>query len=159
MPPWALKLFHAMNMGMFRLAGGWMRIQGRPLLQLTTVGAKTGQRRHTTLGYFPDTGGGAGTADAGKGDSWLIVASAAGSAKHPAWYANLAKNPDKVWVELGPERGRVRQVRPESLKGKERARAWEEVVRLAPGYGKYAEQTDRVIPIVRLRAVDSDRRQ
>jgi len=88
-------------------------------------------------------------------DSWLIVASAGGSAKHPAWYVNLAKNPDKVWVELGAERGRVRAVRPESLKGEERERAWEEVVRLAPGYGKYAEQTDRVIPIVRLRAVDS----
>jgi deazaflavin-dependent oxidoreductase (nitroreductase family) len=154
MPPWALKLFHAMNMGMFRVAGGWMRIQGRPLLQLTTVGAKTGQRRQTTLGYFPDTTAEASAAGSEKGESWLIVASAAGAAKHPAWYVNLAKNSDKVWVELGPERGRVRAVRPESLKGGERARAWEEVVRLAPGYGMYAEQTDRVIPIVRLRAVD-----
>ena len=160
MPKWALKLFQALNMGMFRLAGKWLRIQGRPLLLLTTVGAKTGQRRQSTLGYFPDiTGvtGGSGITGRADGDgstntSWLVVASAAGSAKHPAWYVNLAKNSDQVWVELGPEQGRVRQVRPESLKGEERERAWAEVVRLAPGYGQYVEKTDRQIPIVRLRA-------
>jgi deazaflavin-dependent oxidoreductase (nitroreductase family) len=148
MPRWALRLFQALNLGMFRLAGRVIRIQGRPLLLLTTVGGKTGQRRKTTLGYFEDTTGGGG------GDSWLVVASAAGAAKHPAWYFNLARNPDKVWVELGPEPGNVRQVRPESLKGEERQTAWAEIVRLAPGYGKYVEQTDRKIPIVRLRAVD-----
>src|SRR5215210_2307868 len=83
MPPWALRLFQAVNLGMFRLAGGLIRIQGRPLLLLTTTGAKTGQPRRTTLGYFPDVAN-------GEGRSWLVVASAAGSAKHPAWYFNLA---------------------------------------------------------------------
>lgn len=150
LPPWALKFFHAMNLAMFRVAGGWMRIQGRPLLQLTTVGAKTGQRRKTTLGYFEDIAGGSGGAG---GRSWLVVASAAGSAKHPAWYVNMAKNPDQVWIELGPEKGKVVRVRPESLKGEERQRAWAEVVRLAPGYGEYETKTDRTIPIVRLAAV------
>ena len=149
MPPWALRLFHAVNLAMFRVAGGLIRIQGRPLLLLTTTGAKTGQPRRTTLGYFPDVANG----EAGEGRSWLVVASAAGAAKHPAWYFNLARNPDKVWVELGPERGKVRQVRPESLKGEERAKAWAEVVRQAPGYGKYEQQTDRQSPIVRLTAV------
>ena len=146
MPRWALKLFQAINLGMFRLGGKWIRIQGRPLLLLTTVGAKTGQQRKTTLGYFPDVTGGT------EGTSWLVVASAAGAAKHPAWYVNLAKNPDQVSVELGPALGQVHRVQPESLRGEEREQAWAEVVRLAPGYGKYAEQTDRQIPIVRLRA-------
>lgn len=166
MPPWGVKLFHAVNMGLFRLAGRWMRVQGRPLLLLTTVGAKTGQRRRTTLGYFPDAAsgknaavgarganGGSG-ARSGGGESWLVVASAAGAAKHPAWYVNLAKNPGKVTVELGTEQGRVRTVKPESLKGEERERAWREIERLSPGYGKYQEQTDRAIPIVRLRAAE-----
>ena len=151
MPRWALKLFQAMNMGMFRLGGKWIRIQGQPLLLLTTKGAKTGLERKTTLGYFPDVAQGTqGTQGAG-GESWLVVASAAGAAKHPAWYVNLAKKPDQIWVELGPEQGRVRRVRAESLRGEERERA--KIVRRAPGYGKYAEQTDRQIPIVRLTAV------
>ena len=150
MPRWALKLFQAMNLGMFRLGGKWIRIQGQPLLLLTTTGAKTGLERKTTLGYFPDvTQGTQGAA----GEAWLVVASAAGAAKHPAWYVNLAKKPEQVWVELGPEQGRVRRVQAESLRGEERERAWTEIVRRAPGYGKYAEQTDRQIPIVRLTAV------
>src|SRR5687767_6053134 len=142
LPPWALKIFHAVNLGMFRLGGKWIRIQGRPLLLLTTVGAKTGQQRRSTLGYFPDsTGGTSGTGGTGGTGttSWLVVAAAAGAAKHPAWYFNLAKNPDQVWVELD----RVHRVQPESLRGEERERAWAEVVRLSPGYKKYAEQTDR----------------
>jgi deazaflavin-dependent oxidoreductase (nitroreductase family) len=147
MPRWALKLFQAMNLGMFRVGGGWMRIQGRPLLLLTTRGAKTGLERKTTLGYFEDLRDGA------EGEAWLVVASAAGAAKHPAWYVNLAKKPEQVWAELGPERGRVRRVRAESLRGAERERAWAEIVRQAPAYGKYAEQTDRQIPIVRLAAI------
>jgi hypothetical protein len=46
---------------------------------------------------------------------------------------------------------RRQQVRPETLEGAERDRAWQEVTSLAPGYGRYLEVTDRVIPIVRLR--------
>jgi hypothetical protein len=45
MPPWAVKIFGAVNVGLFRLFGARMRIQGRPLLLLTTIGAKTGKRR------------------------------------------------------------------------------------------------------------------
>jgi hypothetical protein len=46
------------------------------------------------------------------------------------------------------------KVQPESLKGAERAEAWQRVVALSPGYAKYQENTDREIPIVRLRAQD-----
>ena len=41
-------------------------------------------------------------------------------------------------------------MRAESLEGAERGRAWTRLVALAPGYGKYAHDTDREIPIVRL---------
>lgn len=85
MAPWALAIFHFVNVGMFRLFGRRMRVQGRPLLLLTTTGAKTGRVRHTTLGRFHDDEGGSG--------SRLIVASAAGAAAHPAWYVNLARRP------------------------------------------------------------------
>jgi deazaflavin-dependent oxidoreductase (nitroreductase family) len=93
----------------------------------------------TTLGWFPDE-------DPAR-RSWLIAATAAGSASHPAWYFNLAKRPDEVAIEVDGERVAVRA---ESLSGDERERAWGRVVALAPGYGKYARDTDREIPVVRL---------
>jgi deazaflavin-dependent oxidoreductase (nitroreductase family) len=139
MAPWALAIFHFMNVGMFRLLGRRMRVQGRPLLLLTTTGAKTGRVRETTLGWFPDDDGGS--------DSRLIVASAAGAAAHPSWYVNLARRPDGAAIEVD---GRRFAVNADSLHGPERDRAWARIVALAPGYGKYEQQTDREIPVVRL---------
>jgi deazaflavin-dependent oxidoreductase (nitroreductase family) len=139
MAPWVLAIFHFMNIGMFRLFGRRMRIQGRPLLLLTTIGAKTGRVRETTLGWFPD--------DEGAGDSRLIVASNAGAASHPSWYVNLAHRPDEAAIEVD---GRRFAVNADSLQGPERDRAWKRIVALAPGYGKYERDTDREIPVVRL---------
>jgi deazaflavin-dependent oxidoreductase (nitroreductase family) len=139
MAPWALAIFHFMNVGMFRLLGRRIRIQGRPLLLLTTTGAKTGRVRETTLGWFPDDEGGSG--------SRLIVASAAGAATHPAWYVNLARRPEGAAIEV---EGRRFAVNADSLHGPERDRAWKRIVALAPGYGKYEHDTDREIPVVRL---------
>ena len=139
MAPWVLAIFHFMNVGMFRLLGRRMRVQGRPLLLLTTTGAKTGRVRETTLGWFPDEEGGS--------DSRLIVASAAGAASHPAWYVNLARRPDGAAIEVDGHRFAVDC---DSLHGGERDRAWKRIVALAPGYGKYEHDTDREIPVVRL---------
>jgi len=125
----------------YRLFGSRIRVMGRPLLLLITVGAKSGKRRETLLGWFPDGDNG-----------WLVVASYAGAAKHPAWYVNLARNPDQVWVEIG---NRKLKVRPESLSGAEREEAWRRIVALSPGYGRYQDQTDREIPVVRLTPVDT----
>src|SRR5439155_19494173 len=69
------------------------------------------------------------------------------AATHPSWYVNLARRPDGVAIEVD---GRRFAVNAQSLHGAERERAWARIVALAPGYGKYAEQTDREIPIVRL---------
>ena len=141
MPQWALAVFKVGNLAIFRLGGGRMRVQGRPLLLLETMGGQSGKRRFTTLGSFPDE-------DPGH-RSWLIVASNLGSSKHPAWYFNLARRPEDAWITIGGERIPVHAA---SLSGGERERAWSRVVALAPGYGKYAQATDREIPIVRLTA-------
>lgn len=114
------------------------KVQGRPLLRLTTTGAKSGKLRDAVLGWFPD-----GDRD----DSWFVVASNAGSARHPGWAFNLANNPDRASVDLGD--GEF-PVEAEVLTGAERESAWNQVVELAPGYGHYLEQTDREIPIIRL---------
>ena len=124
----------------YRVLGDRMRVMGRPLLLLETVGARSGRRRMTMLGWFPDT----------PAEGWLVVASFGGSARHPAWYLNMARHPDRIWVEAG---GRRLQVRAESLRGAERADAWQRIVALSPGYGRYQEKTDREIPIVRLSPV------
>ena len=60
---------------------------------------------------------------------------------------NLARRPDGAAIEVD---GHKFAVSAESLQGAERERAWKRVVALAPGYGKYGQQTDREIPIVRL---------
>jgi deazaflavin-dependent oxidoreductase (nitroreductase family) len=132
-----LKIFTALNVAFFRVLGKRMRIWGRPLLLLTTVGAKTGRVHETPLAWFDDVEG-----------TWLIVASRAGTPGHPAWFHNLAGHPDQVWIEVG---GRKVRVQPETLSGEERERAWQHVVSRAPGYGGYQKKTDRVIPLIRLR--------
>ncbi len=139
MPPWLKSIFMAFNISVYRLAGRRMRIQGRPLLLLTTLGAKTGKRRQTPLGWFED--------DPPRTDTWLVVASAAGAASHPGWYVNLARRPDDTTIDVD---GRTVAVSPQSLEGAERERAWARIVTLAPGYGQYAVTTDREIPVVRL---------
>lgn len=146
-PPRLLRpLLGAMNRLQVRLYhrfGNRMRVQGRPVLLLTTLGAKTGKVRQVILCWFPD--------EDHSDTSWLVVASGVGSAKHPAWYVNLARRPDHVSIELG---GHQFTVEPESLRGAERAEAWRQVVALAPGYAAYEQKTDREIPIIRLRAAE-----
>jgi len=121
--------------GFYHLTGGRL---GHALL-LTTVGAKSGERRVAAVRRFDDGDG-----------RWLVVGSAMGAARHPAWLHNLAGNPDQVWVEIGRERIHVH---PELLGGEERAKAWRRVVAEAANFAKYETATDREIPVVRLTRV------
>src|SRR4030088_3173986 len=84
-------------------------MMGFPTVLLTTIGARTGQERTHVLGGFQDGD-----------DAWLIVASKGGAPTHPAWFINLAKQPDKVWLEVG---NRKLHVRPQELEGAEREAA------------------------------------
>jgi deazaflavin-dependent oxidoreductase (nitroreductase family) len=128
-----------------RSFGDRMRVQGRPLLELETVGGRSGAKRRTVVGWFPDT---AGPNTNEPSHSWLVVASNAGSARHPAWFLNLARHPDQVWITMGQCRTKVT---PETLEGTEREQALQQIGSLAPGYAAYQHKTDRAIPIVRLR--------
>lgn len=120
-------------------ASGGGKTMGMDGLVLTTVGAKTGQRRQTLLGTFPD----------GEG-AWLIVASAGGQMKNPAWYHNLAAHPDQVQVEVG---GKTVNVTATQLAGDERDAAWQRITSAQPRYAGYEKKTDRVLPVIRLTAV------
>ncbi|MEV0948444.1 nitroreductase/quinone reductase family protein [Rhodococcus sp. NPDC049939] len=112
------------------------KTMGMNALVLTTVGRKTGQPRSTPVSYFAD------------GDnSWLIVASAAGAPKNPAWYYNIAAHPDRVQIEMGNRRVDVTAAQ---LHGAERTRAWQQITETAPRFAKYGRQTDRELPVIRL---------
>ena len=143
--PGFAKPLMAVGMGLSHLAygalGDRMKVQGRPLLELTTVGARTGKRRRVLLGWFEDpTHPGA----------CIVVGSNGGAARHPGWCHNLARNPGQAWAKVS---GVETRVTPDTLHGAERADAWERIVSLAPGYGRYTEKTDREIPVIRLTPV------
>jgi deazaflavin-dependent oxidoreductase (nitroreductase family) len=116
------------------------KFQGMDLLYLTTVGAKSGEKRQSTVTRFADGD-----------DAWLVVASAGGSAHHPAWYHNIAAHPDQVWAEFG---GHEVKVSPHQLDGEERAQAWERITKAQPRYSGYQSKTDRAIPVIRLTRAD-----
>jgi len=113
------------------------KFMGFPVLLVTTVGARSGKEHTHVLGGFPDGD-----------DAWLIVASKGGALTHPAWFHNIANNPDKVWVQVGNRKFRAEC---ESLVGHEREEAYARVVKVAPQYGGYPKKTDREIPVLRVR--------
>jgi deazaflavin-dependent oxidoreductase (nitroreductase family) len=103
---------------------------------LKTVGARSGKQRTAPVAAFPDGP-----------DQWLVVGSNSGAAKHPAWFTNLARNPDRVSIEVG---GGTTKVVPEAIVGAARAEAWERILKVDPRFARYEKKTDRLIPVVRL---------
>jgi len=126
----------------YRRTGGKNRMStmmGFPVVLLTTKGARSGQERTATLGGFSDGD-----------DAWLVVGSKGGAANHPAWFNNMIKHPDDIWLEVG---ARKMKVKGDSLVGREREDALARIAAISPRYGGYQKKTDRQIPIVRLTRV------
>ena len=130
--------FLAYNQGViseFRANGGKVSQPPFPILLLTTTGARTGQQATVPLGFAVD--------DQGR---VFVIASKAGSPRHPAWYHNLRANP-AVSVELGTETFPARAV---VTSGDERDRLY---AMISAGASEYEKNTDRVFPIVVLDGV------
>lgn len=106
--------------------------EGRPLLLLTTRGAKSG-REHTTPLIYADYG-----------DRLIVCAAAGGQPNHPAWYHNIVANP-VVRVEVGDEDYTVEAV---ITSGEERERIAAERVENSPAFGEYQRRAGREIPII-----------
>ena len=136
-PRFLARLGNRMVVRQFRRNGGAKTQGGIEAFVLETVGARSGELRRAVLGYLEEGP-----------ESWLVIASAIGAARHPAWLHNLASNPD-VTIEFGD--GRRVEVRAQTLGDHERAPAWERIAAEAPEYVKYGSKTDREIPVVRLR--------
>jgi len=82
------------------------------------------------------------------GETYLVVASAGGAPRHPAWFHNLRANP-RVTMD-----GRPAIAVPAAAA--ERDRLFDVVVAAAPGYADYQSQTSRVLPVVVLHPEDPD---
>jgi deazaflavin-dependent oxidoreductase (nitroreductase family) len=138
LPPRALLRFlQPLMLRIHRRTGD--RFRGGDLVYLTTVGARSGERRTTPVARFDDGAGG-----------WVVVASFGGAARHPGWYHNIAAHPDQVWAEVS---GTSHRVEVEQLSGEARERAWAEVTARAPSFLGYVENTDRELPVLRLTPV------
>jgi deazaflavin-dependent oxidoreductase (nitroreductase family) len=104
-----------------------------PTVLLTHIGAKSGRKRTTPLGYFTD------------GDNVILIASRGGDRNHPAWYFNVRANPE---VELFTKGGGGRY-RAKEAEGSERERLWDLATSFYPGFARYQERAgDRRIPVI-----------
>ena len=106
-------------------------LRGRPIIVLTSVGAKTGKIRKTPLMRVEHDG------------LYAVVASLGGAPKHPVWYHNLKKNPH---VEL-QDRGTKRDYMAREVTGDEKAAWWDRAVEAWPDYATYQTKTERQIPV------------
>lgn len=106
-------------------------MKGKPIILLTTIGAKTGKLRKTPLMRVEHNG------------EYAIVASLGGAPKNPVWYYNVVKNP-RVELQDGAV---TRDYDAREVFGDEKAAWWERAVQAWPDYAEYQTKTERQIPV------------
>lgn len=106
-------------------------LRGKPVIVLTTVGAKSGALRKTALMRVEHEG------------RYAVVASKGGAPENPAWYWNISKN-SRVELQDGAVK---RDYTARELAGDERDLWWERAVAAWPEYADYQTKTDRLIPV------------
>lgn len=107
---------------------------GNPTLLVTMTGAKSGRQLTSPLTYASDD------------DGWIIMASAGGSEKPPAWMFNLRANPT-VTVEMP---GETFEAVATEASGDEHTRAFEVMTTQLPRFADYQASVERTIPLFRL---------
>ncbi len=106
-------------------------LRGRPIIVLTSVGARTGKLRKTALMRVEHEG------------VYAVVASLGGAPRHPVWYYNLKRNPH---VEL-QDQARKGDYLAREVTGAEKAVWWARAVEAWPDYATYQAKTARQIPV------------
>ncbi len=114
-------------------------MSGKPVIILTTVGAKSGKLRKTPLMRVEHDG------------EYAVVASKGGAPEHPLWYYNLVANP-QVELQDGPV---LKDYTAKEASGAEREAWWERAVEAWPDYAEYQKKTSRVIPLFVLTPTDA----
>ncbi|QCB92379.1 nitroreductase family deazaflavin-dependent oxidoreductase [Cellulomonas shaoxiangyii] len=106
-------------------------LNGRPVIVMTTVGARSGKLRKIPLMRVEHDG------------EYAVVASKGGAPEHPTWFHNLTAHP-RVELQDGPVR---REYDARLVTGEDRATWWARAVQTWPAYDEYVTKTDREIPV------------
>ena len=114
-------------------------MRGRPVIILTSVGAKSGKIRKTPLMRVEHDG------------EYAVVASLGGAPQHPVWYYNLTANPH-VELQDGPVK---KDYQAREVYDGEYADWWQRAVATWPDYNEYQKKTTRTIPVFVLSPIDA----
>lgn len=132
----AMRIQWALHRLLWNLSGGRVgrKVVGMPVVEVITIGHKSGEARQVLLNYIESNGAPA------------VIGSNAGRDADPAWVRNLRADPRARarWD------GRWHDVVAEELEGPARDAVWEAAVEVSDGYREYAEGMTRPIPILRL---------
>ena len=121
------------NAELYMASGGTegTELKGKPVILLTTIGAKTGKLRKTPLMRVEHNG------------EYAVVASLGGAPKNPVWFHNIVKHP-LVELQDGAATG---DYEAREVFGEEKASWWRRAVEVWPDYADYQRKTDREIPV------------
>jgi deazaflavin-dependent oxidoreductase (nitroreductase family) len=109
--------------------------EGRPLVLLTTTGAKSGQSRRVPVMRVEHEG------------EYAVVASLGGAPKNPGWYHNILASP-RVRLMDGPAEHDYLAL---EATGADRDVWWDRAVAAFPDYALYQNKCERRIPVFVLR--------
>lgn len=107
-------------------------IQGRPVVVVTMIGARSARPRRVPLMRVEHEG------------SYLAVGSKGGAPADPQWVANIRRHPDQVSVLDGTT---DTPMTSREISGEERDTWWARAVEAFPPYADYQRKTTRQIPI------------
>lgn len=129
---------HRVDKALLNLTNGKFSITGLmgwPIIEITTIGAKTGQLHTMPLIGVVDK------------EKIAIVASSFGRAHNPGWYYNLRVHPECDVLF----RGRSEKYIAREVTGHEYEKYWQLAVSYYKGYDKYKERAaPRYIPVMLL---------
>jgi deazaflavin-dependent oxidoreductase (nitroreductase family) len=133
-----MKAMNAAHRAVLVLSRGRIGYQGEgmPVLELTTVGRRSGVPRSVLL-----------TSPLREGDTIVVVASRGGDDRHPDWLLNLQAQPR---VEVALQGGPRRPMSARIAGSAERDRLWRQITSTNPRYASYQRRTTREIPVVLL---------
>lgn len=131
----AARMSGAVHRMVYRMSSGRLlgRAFGMPVIELETVGRRSGKARSTML-----------TTPLRDDDRMVLVASYGGDDRHPAWFLNLRDNPNVKVTANGETRSMTARV----ATAEEKRELWPQVTATYQGYAKYESKTDRDIPLV-----------
>ncbi|GAA3383446.1 nitroreductase family deazaflavin-dependent oxidoreductase [Cryptosporangium minutisporangium] len=108
------------------------RVEGAPIVVVTTLGARSGRLRKTPLIRVEHE------------REYALVASMSGAPVHPAWYYNLTANP-LAELQDGPVK---RDYRAREVHGAERAIWWRRATDVWPAFELNQRHSRRRIPVL-----------